>query len=90
MIYAQIKGGHKLHLAAEPGEEYYGEVIRKGYVSAPLCRTPAFQGHYRMTINVPLRAACKNCRRIAAAIRASSLPSPAASVSSPPAATHSD
>lgn len=64
MIYAQIKGGHKLHLACEPGEEYQGQIIRAGYVSAPLCRTPAFKGSYRMTINVPLANECKNCRRV--------------------------
>lgn len=66
MIYAQISGGNKLHLACEPGEEYRGEVIRKDYISAPLCRTPAFKGRYRMTINVPLGHACKTCRRLAA------------------------
>lgn len=64
MIYAQISGGHKLHLACEPGEEYRGEIIRKGYISAPPCRTPAFKGRYRMTINVSLGEACKNCLRL--------------------------
>lgn len=64
MIYAQIKGGNKLHLACEPGEEYHGEVVRAGYVSAPLCGTPAFIGAYRMTINLPLANACKNCLRV--------------------------
>lgn len=67
MIYAQIGGGMKLHLACEAGEEYRGEVIRRGNLSAPLCATPAFHGHYRMTINVSLGEACKNCRRIAGA-----------------------
>jgi hypothetical protein len=65
VIYAQIKGGMKLHLACEPGEEYRGEIVRAGYVSAPLCATPAFHGHYRMTINASLGEACKNCRRVA-------------------------
>jgi len=64
MRYAQIKSGHKLHLVCEAGEEYHGEVVRSGYVSAPLCRTPAFKGQYRMTINVPLANACKNCLRV--------------------------
>jgi len=64
MIYAQIKGGHKLHLACEPGEEYRGEIVRAGYISAPLCATRAFTGSYRMTINVSLGEACKNCRKM--------------------------
>jgi len=64
MIYAQVSGGNKLHLACEAGEVYWGKVIRDGCISAPLCRTPAFRGNYRMTINVPLAHACKNCRRI--------------------------
>jgi hypothetical protein len=64
MIYAQISGGMKLHLACEAGEEYRGEIIRKGQVSAPLCGTPAFKGRYRMTINASLGEACKNCQRI--------------------------
>ncbi len=65
MIYAQIKGGKKLHLACEAGEEYRGKIIRAGYISAPLCGHPAFKGSYRMTINASLGEACKNCRRIA-------------------------
>lgn len=64
MTYAQISGGNKLHLACEPGEVYWGKVIRAGYISAPLCRTSAFRGNYRMTINVPLAHACKNCLRV--------------------------
>lgn len=64
MMYAQIKGGRKLHLVCEPGEEYHGEIIRAGCVSAPLCRTVHFHGRYRMTINVSLGEACKNCLRV--------------------------
>jgi hypothetical protein len=64
MRYAQIKGGQKLHLVCEPGEEYYGEIIRAGTVSAPLCKARHFNGSYRMTINVPLANACKNCLRV--------------------------
>jgi hypothetical protein len=64
MRYAQIKAGHKLHLVFEPGEEFRGEVIRSGYVSAPLCGCSAFDGAYRMTINVPLAHACENCLRV--------------------------
>jgi hypothetical protein len=64
MRYAQIMGGGKLHLVCEPGEEYKGRVIRAGFVSAPLCSTPRFDGSYRMTINAPLGHSCKNCRRV--------------------------
>ena len=53
MRYAQIKEGNKLHLVFESD----------GYISAPLCGKH-FDGHYRMTINVPLAHACKNCQRI--------------------------
>jgi len=65
VIWAQIKDGNKLHLACEPGEEYYGDIIRAGHLSAPLCHTRAFTGHYCMSINVPLGHACQNCVRIA-------------------------
>lgn len=64
MRYAQIKSGAKLHLVCEPGESYYGQIIRVGHVSAPLCKTAAFTGSYRMTINLPLAHACTNCIRI--------------------------
>jgi hypothetical protein len=66
MIYAQIKAGRKLHLACEAGEEYRGEVIRKGYLSNPLCGQRS-EGPYRMTINVSLGEACKKCQSIARA-----------------------
>lgn len=64
MRYAQIASGQKLHLVCEAGEGYRGEVIRAGYLSAPLCRAKHFEGHYRMNINVPLANACKNCLRV--------------------------
>jgi len=64
MRYAQIKSGKKLHLICEAGEVYWGEIIRKDHQSAPLCKTSAFHGNYRMTINVPLGNACKNCLRV--------------------------
>lgn len=64
MRYAQIRSGRKLHLACEAGEDYHGEVIRVGRISAPLCKTNAFTGRYRMTINVPLGHACRNCLRV--------------------------
>lgn len=63
MRYAQIKSSQKLHLVCEAGEEYRGKVIRKGYLSAPLCGRDSSDG-YRMTINVPLGHACQNCQRI--------------------------
>lgn len=64
MRYAQIEGGLKLHLVHEAGEEHRGQIMRKGYLSAPLCGTSRFKGKYRMTINVPLAHACKNCLRV--------------------------
>ena len=59
MTYAQIKAGRKLHLVCEPGEEYRGQVVRKGELSLPLCGIKT--SHYRMTINMPLGNACKRC-----------------------------
>lgn len=52
MKYAQIKPGQKLHLVFSS----------EGYVSNPLCGIKATS--YRMTINVPLGHACKNCQRV--------------------------
>lgn len=68
MKYAQIRSGLKLHLVCEAGEEFRGDVIRKGYLSAPLCGTHSFRGAYRMSINVPLGRACKNCVRAMGAL----------------------
>lgn len=65
MIYAQFKGGQKMHLVYEAGEGH-DEVIRKGYLSWPLCGRKGDQG-YRMTCNLPLANACKNCNRVYAA-----------------------
>lgn len=64
MRYAQIKSGLRLHIVCEAGEEYYDTIIRKGHLSPPLCRTKYFKGHFRMTINIPLANACKNCCRV--------------------------
>jgi hypothetical protein len=65
MIYAQIAGGLKLHLAYEPGEGLDdAHLIRAGTLSAPLCGTPRFIGQYRMTCNMPLAHACKTCQRV--------------------------
>ena len=62
MRYAQIKGGLKLHLVCEPGEDFHGITVRRGFISPPLCGLKPFG--YRMTINVPLGHVCKNCQRI--------------------------
>ena len=62
--YAQIKAGQRLHIVREPGEEYQGEVVRIGKLSQPLCWRRTNRYRYRMTINVPLANACKNCVRI--------------------------
>lgn len=72
MIWAQIHPGGKLHLALEAGEELpNGEVVRHGCTSAPLCRTTAFKGSYRVRFkfNGPRTHACKNCTRIERARR---------------------
>jgi hypothetical protein len=67
MIYAQVKGGQKLHLAYQAGEGPDDQhLIKAGYLSDPICGRPALDG-YRMTINMPLANACKNCMRVYAA-----------------------
>ncbi|HEY9459250.1 MAG TPA: hypothetical protein VIR04_00465 [Paralcaligenes sp.] len=67
MIYAQIKSGHKLHLALEGGEvDREGVRIERGMLSHPLCGQRMTEPNYRMTINVPLANACRKCRAIAA------------------------
>lgn len=63
MIWAQIRSGRKMHLAAQPGEEVRGEVVRIGHLSRPLCNQP-MSGNYRMTCNLPLGNGCKKCRKI--------------------------
>lgn len=52
MIFAQEKGGQKLHLVYE---------LPTGGVSQPICGR--IVDRYRMTINLPLGNACKNCMR---------------------------
>jgi hypothetical protein len=52
MRYAQTKSGNKLHLVYE---------LPLGGVTNPVCGIKV--NHYRMTINVPLGKACKNCLR---------------------------
>lgn len=64
MRYAQIKGGLKLHLVYEPGEgPDDAHLVKAGFLSSPLCNQ-SFEGNYRMTINVPLANACRNCLRV--------------------------
>lgn len=53
MRYAQIKAGRKLHLI---------ELYPDGGATIPLCGYQRFNS-YRMTINMPLGNACKNCIR---------------------------
>lgn len=55
--YGQAKGGQKLHLVYVSGTN--------AAVSQPLCGR--YIPHYRMTINVPLAHACRNCVRVARA-----------------------
>ncbi len=66
MRYMQIKGGQKLHLVYEAGEGISSERLTPtGYVSAPICgRGFDKNGRFRMTINMPLGNACKNCTRV--------------------------
>lgn len=64
MTYAQFKGGQKLHLVYEPGEGKDDQnIVRAGELSWPLCGRHGGDG-YRMTINVPLANACRNCQRV--------------------------
>jgi len=63
MRYAQVSGGQKLHLVYEPGEGHGDQIVRAGFLSAPLCGRPVPNG-YRMTINVSLAHACQNCVRV--------------------------
>lgn len=69
MTYMQIKGGQKLHLVYTAGEGIdERHLIRAGYISHPICgRIPdneKFRSGFKMTINVPLANACKNCLRV--------------------------
>jgi len=66
MRYMQIKRGQKLHLAYEAGEgKDKTNLILANHISAPICGRGFNQrGNFRMTINVPLGNACKNCQRV--------------------------
>jgi hypothetical protein len=57
MRYAQEKHGRKLHLV----DDVNGGVMRQA-----LCGRVAEKG-WRMTINVPMGMACRNCVRVARA-----------------------
>ena len=63
MRYAQVASGQKLHLVYEPGEGHE-EIVRKGFLSNPICGRPMGRSGYRMNINVPLANACHNCLRV--------------------------
>ncbi|SNR99842.1 hypothetical protein SAMN04488503_2261 [Humidesulfovibrio mexicanus] len=68
MRYAQIKGGQKLHLVFEAGEGWDDQhLVKAGHVSAPICGRQAPPEGYRMTCNLSLGEACKNCLRVARA-----------------------
>lgn len=65
MIYAQVKGGQKLHLAYQAGEGVDDRnLVKAGHISAPICGRPLPEEGYRMTINLPLANACQNCQRV--------------------------
>lgn len=66
MIYIQIEVGQKLHLAYEAGEgKDEQHLIKANHISAPICgRGFDKNGNFRMTINVSLGNACKNCQRV--------------------------
>lgn len=68
MRYAQVKGGQKLHLVFEAGEGWDDQhLVPAGHLSAPICGRRLPPEGYRLTINVPMGAACKNCLRAARA-----------------------
>ena len=66
MRYMQIKSGQRLHLVYEPGEgRHPTDLIPAGHLSAPICgRGFDSNGNFRMTINVSLGNACRNCLRV--------------------------
>lgn len=65
MLYAQVRAGQKLHLVYQAGEGRSPDaLIPAGRVSAPICGRVMTAGGYRMTINVALAHACRNCRRV--------------------------
>lgn len=68
MRYTQVKGGQKLHLAFEAGEGWDAQhLIPAGRLSAPICGRELPLEGYRLNVNIPMGAACKNCLRVARA-----------------------
>ena len=64
MRYVQYRSKQKLHLVYEPGEgPDDSSIVRAGFLSGPLCGRRDSKG-YRMTINLPLGHACRNCQRV--------------------------
>ena len=51
MKYAQVKAGNKLHLVYE---------LPTGGITGPVCGIKT--NHFRLTVNLPMGMACKNCR----------------------------
>jgi hypothetical protein len=58
MMYAQEKGGQKLHLV---------HIIDGRAMLTALCGREPKNGFWGMTINLPMGHACQNCIRAAAA-----------------------
>ena len=68
MRYMQIKDAQKLHLVYEAGEgENEHSLVRAGQLSGPICGKGIPNGHFKMTINMPLGHACRNCLKVYAA-----------------------
>ena len=62
MSGAQEYGGQRLHLVREVDPTFNGGREVEDHA---LCgRSNGKRGHWRMTINVPLANACKNCVRV--------------------------
>jgi hypothetical protein len=69
MRYMQIADGQKLHLVYEPGEGRDEQhLIKANHIGLPICGrkadNPKYSNGFKMTINVPLGNACKNCLRV--------------------------
>jgi hypothetical protein len=78
--YAQVRSGQKLHLVYEAGEgpdprPNHGQLSRplcgRRLEGSPVAAGDGAAGraldgadHYRLTINAPLRHACKSCARV--------------------------
>lgn len=66
MKFVQIKKGQKLHIVYEPGEGKDDQhLIKAGFLSSPICgRGFDENGNFRLTTNLPMEHACKNCIRV--------------------------